>query len=176
MVSRRDVEHLEVRHILHSLAIAKFIRFVPGAVVMDLGTGGGFPGLPLAIYFPETNFVLVDSRGKKIMAVGAMVRALQLANVRTIHGRAEDIPGLKCDFVISRAVARMDKLFRWSRRHLALQPQRHAYPNGIIALKGGDLTEEMQQVPGKPYWEEVAIRQYFPEPDFEGKKVVYLQI
>ncbi len=173
MVSRKDIDNLEVRHVLHSLAIAKFMPFVAGATILDLGTGGGFPGIPLAILFPETEFVLIDSRGKKIMVVKEIVRKLGLKNVQAIHGRVEETK-VKCDFVVTRAVARMEKLFNWTRRHLK-NKHLHPYPNGILALKGGDIAEEMKEVPGKPYWEQVDIQEYFDEAEFEDKKVVYLQ-
>ena len=173
MVSRKDIDNLEVRHVLHSLAIAKFMPFVAGATILDLGTGGGFPGIPLAILFPETEFVLIDSRGKKIMVVKEIVRELGLKNVQAIHGRVEETK-VKCDFVVTRAVARMEKLFNWTRRHLK-NKHLHPYPNGILALKGGDIAEEMKEVPGKPYWEQVDIQEYFDEAEFEDKKVVYLQ-
>ncbi|HHB79145.1 MAG TPA: 16S rRNA (guanine(527)-N(7))-methyltransferase RsmG [Saprospiraceae bacterium] len=174
MVSRKDINNLEVRHVLHSLAIAKFMPFNQGATIMDLGTGGGFPGIPLAIFFPETEFILIDSRGKKIMVVKEIVKALGLTNVKAIHGRAEETK-VKCDFVVTRAVAKMDKLFNWTRRHLK-NKHTHIYPNGIIALKGGDIKAEMKLVAGKPYWEMVEIRDYFDESEFEDKKVVYLQM
>ena len=173
MVSRKDIDNLEVRHVLHSLAIAKFMPFKAGATIMDLGTGGGFPGIPLAILFPETEFILIDSRGKKIMVVNEIVQKLGLTNVTAIHGRVEETK-VKCDFVITRAVAKMEKLFNWTRRHLK-NKHMHIYPNGIIALKGGDIKLEMKEVPGKPYWEMVSIREYFDEVEFEDKKVVYLQ-
>ena len=173
MVSRKDIDNLEVRHVLHSLAIAKFMPFKAGATILDLGTGGGFPGLPLAILFPETEFILVDSRGKKIMVVQEIVEKLGLTNVKAIHGRVEETK-VKCDFVVTRAVAKMEKLFNWTRRHLK-NNHTHIYPNGIIALKGGDIKAEMKEVPGKPYWEMVPIREYFNEVEFEDKKVVYLQ-
>ncbi len=173
MVSRKDIDNLEVRHVLHSLAIAKFMPFKAGATILDLGTGGGFPGLPLAILFPETEFILVDSRGKKIMVVQEIVEKLGLNNVKAIHGRVEETK-VKCDFVVTRAVAKMEKLFNWTRRHLK-NNHTHIYPNGIIALKGGDIKAEMKEVPGKPYWEMVPIREYFNEVEFEDKKVVYLQ-
>ncbi len=173
MVSRKDIDNLEVRHVLHSLAIAKFMPFQAGATIMDLGTGGGFPGIPLAILFPATEFVLIDSRGKKIMVVQEIVQKLGLTNVRAIHGRAEETK-VQCDFVVTRAVAKMEKIFNWTRRHLK-RKHSHIYPNGIIALKGGDIKAEMKEVPGKPYWEMVPIREYFDEVEFEDKKVVYLQ-
>ncbi len=173
MVSRKDIDNLEVRHVLHSLAIAKFMPFQAGATIIDLGTGGGFPGIPLAILFPATEFVLIDSRGKKIMVVKEIVQKLGLTNVKAIHGRVEETK-VQCDFVVTRAVAKMEKLFNWTRQHLK-RKHSHIYPNGIIALKGGDIKAEMKEVPGKPYWEMVPIREYFDEVEFEDKKVVYLQ-
>ncbi len=173
MVSRKDIDNLEVRHVLHSLSIAKFMAFNPGATVMDLGTGGGFPGIPLAILFPETKFVLIDGRGKKIMVVKKVIEELGLKNVEAIHGRAEETK-MQCDFVVTRAVASMDKIFNWTRRHLK-NKHTHIYPNGIIALKGGNIKAEMKEVSGKPYWEMVAITDYFKEHEFSEKKIVYLQ-
>jgi len=177
VVSRLDILNLEERHILHSLAIAKVIQFKPDSQVLDLGTGGGFPGIPLAILFPETNFVLVDSTGKKILVVQEVANALGLTNVTAIHGRAEEIKlNGQFDFVLSRGVASLDKLLIWSQKFLK-KKHFHVLPNGILALKGGDLTAEIRDLPGKgkEYTEVFPIRNFFREGFFDEKWVVYVQ-
>ena len=177
VISRQDIEHLAVHHILHSLAIAKVFTFKEGAQLLDLGTGGGFPGIPLAIFFPEVQFVLVDGTGKKIRVVQEVSAALQLKNVQAIHGRAEEIKMPGCfDYVLSRGVAPLDKLMLWSQPLLRKQ-HRHAYPNGLIALKGGNLQSEIAALPGKgkEYTEIFPISRMFSEPFFEEKFVVYVQ-
>ena len=177
VVSRQDIDNLTERHILHSLAVPKFFQFKPGAHVLDLGTGGGFPGIPLAIYFPETKFTLVDSTGKKIRVVQEVADALELKNVTALHHRVEELrmPGT-FDFILSRGVAPLDKLLQWSQR-LLKKKHTHAYPNGIIALKGGDMRAEIKLLPGKAenYSEVFPIREYFKEPFFDEKFVVYVQ-
>ena len=177
VISRQDIENLTERHVLHSLAIAKVIQFIPGAQILDLGTGGGFPGIPLAIFFPETQFVLVDGTGKKIRVVQEISEALGLENVTAIHGRAEEIKmNGKFDFVLSRGVASLDKLLVWSQKFLKRE-HFHILPNGILALKGGDLKAEIRDLPGKgkDYTEVFPIRNYFRESFFEEKWVVYAQ-
>lgn len=174
VISRKDIDNLYVNHVLHSLAIVKVIKFVPGAKVLDLGTGGGFPGIPLAIFFPETQFDLVDSRNKKIIVCNEVIAALGLTNCKAHHGRAEEIKGSKYDFVVTRAVARIAKLKLWSFKLIAKQ-QRHAIPNGIIALKGKNLTEEMAELTRKDYVEEYPLYDYFPYDFFQEKAIVYLQ-
>jgi 16S rRNA (guanine527-N7)-methyltransferase len=173
VISRKDIDNLYRHHVLHSLAIAKFTQFKPDAHILDLGTGGGFPGIPLAILFPETKFYLADSINKKITVVKAVAEALGLENVTAHHTRAEDIKE-KFDFVVTRAVATFDQLARWSLRSLKKE-QRHAYPNGIIALKGGNIKEELKLLPFRPYSEVQPIQKYFPYDFFEEKAVVYLQ-
>ena len=177
VISRQDVENLEERHILHSLAIAKIITFKYESNVLDLGTGGGFPGIPLAILFPNVHFVLVDGTGKKIKVVEEVVHALQLENVTAIHGRAEEIKlNSHFDFIITRGVATLDKLLNWSRR-LLKKKHMHVLPNGILALKGGNLKEEIGLLPGKGenYSEIFRIKKYFQEPFFEEKAIIYVQ-
>lgn len=177
VVSRQDMDNLEVRHILHSLAIAKQFRFLPDADILDLGTGGGFPGIPLAIVFPETKFTLIDGTGKKIQVVREVAASLGLNNVKAMHARVEDLktPGA-FDFVVTRGVTTLDKLMVWSQR-LLKKKHRHAYPNGLIALKGGHLQAEIKLLPGKAesYSELIPIRSFFDDPFFEEKYIVYVQ-
>lgn len=177
VVSRQDIENLTERHVLHSLAIVKIFQFKPGAQVLDLGTGGGFPGIPLAIFFPETKFVLVDATGKKIRVVQEVAGALGLTNVTAIHARVESLKlGPTFDFVVTRGVAPLTQLMFWSHKFLKKQ-HIHAYPNGLIALKGGKLDAELKALPGKAsnYTELFPIRKIFKEEFFEEKVVVYVQ-
>lgn len=177
VVSRQDIENLAERHVLHSLAIAKIIQFKPGSKLLDLGTGGGFPGIPLAIFFPDTAFVLVDSTGKKIRVVQEVANALGLQNVTAIHGRAEEIKMYgQFDFVLSRGVASLDKLLFWSQKFLK-KKHVHVLPNGLLALKGGDLHKEILILPGKgkEYTEVYPIRNFFREAFFDEKSIVYVQ-
>ncbi len=172
VVSRKDVDALLVRHVLHSLGIAKVMSFESGSNVLDVGTGGGFPGIPLAILFPEVNFYLVDSIGKKIKVVQAVADAIELQNVRAEHQRAEMVKE-KFDFVVSRAVTRMPdflKLIRKSFKHECT----NEFPNGVLYLKGGDLTEEMDSV--DYYYNEFPLSDYYQEDFFLTKKVVYVQM
>lgn len=173
VISRKDIDNLYRHHVLHSLAIAKFMQFKPEAHVLDLGTGGGFPGIPLAILFPETQFFLSDSIGKKITVARSVAEALELKNVTAQHIRSEEVK-LKFDFVVTRAVAPFDQLARWSLK-LLKKKHLHAYPNGIIALKGGDIKTEMSALPFKPYYEVQPISKYFSFDFFEEKSIVYLQ-
>lgn len=177
VVSRQDMENLNERHVLHSLCIVKHFNFQPGANVLDLGTGGGFPGIPLAIMFPETKFLLVDSIGKKIKVVNEVASALGLKNVEGVHSRVEDIKRpASFDFVVTRAVTGLPQLLAWS-QPLLKKKHIHAYPNGLIALKGGDLKPEIAGLPGrgKDYTEVMPIREFLPLPFFEEKFVVYVQ-
>ena len=176
VISRNDIANLEVRHILHSLAIAKVMEFKSGAKVLDLGTGGGFPGIPLAILFPEVQFTLIDGTGKKIRVVEEVIAASGINNAKARHIRAEELkPPRQFDFVVTRAVATLDKLLTWSTRLLSNKHQ-HIYPNGILALKGGNLKEEISTLPGKgnEYVDVYPIRKIFQEEFFEEKSVVYL--
>ena len=169
LISRKDLGHFYLRHVLHSLAPAKMVDFLPGSRVLDLGTGGGFPGLPLAILFPQTRFHLIDSTGKKIKAVQAMADELNLENVTTEQVRAEK-HSEKYDFVLTRAVAPLPKLVHWSAKNIR-PGNRHRLPNGLIALKGGDLTAEtapFDQV------QIIPVSRFFDEAFFETKKLVYL--
>jgi 16S rRNA (guanine527-N7)-methyltransferase len=177
VISRQDIENLEERHILHSLAVAKAMTFKPGARLLDLGTGGGFPGVPLAILFPDVEFLLVDGTGKKIRVVQEVAAAVGLQNLTARHGRVEDLKmNGQFDFVLSRGVATLDQLLRWSQSLLKRKHQ-HAYPNGVVALKGGDLQPEIRALPGRgsDYSEVFPIRSFFKEPFFDEKMVVYVQ-
>lgn len=171
VVSRKDIDELYLRHVLHSLGIAKVQPFLPGSKIIDVGTGGGFPGIPLAILFPETEFHLVDSIGKKIKVVDEVAKGLDLQNVTTFNCRVEEMKenGIY-DFIVSRAVARMDSFVHWTKGKIA-KDSRHDLRNGILYLKGGDLTEELA------VYETVKVyplSDYFEEEFFETKSVVYL--
>lgn len=169
VISRKDTDNFYERHVLHSLGIAKVMSFKPGTKVLDVGTGGGFPGIPLAILFPEVQFTLVDSIGKKIKVVQAVANALELKNVVAIHGRAEKVKK-GYDFVVSRAVTRMPAFYAWVREHFNAKST-HELKNGILYLKGGDLTEELANFPQAV---EHSLSQWFEGEFFETKKVVYV--
>ncbi|MCH3881145.1 MULTISPECIES: 16S rRNA (guanine(527)-N(7))-methyltransferase RsmG [Tenacibaculum] len=169
VVSRKDIDELYLRHVLHSLGIAKVMQFKPGAKVMDVGTGGGFPGIPLAILFPKVQFHLVDSIGKKIKVVNEVVAGLGLENVKTTHGRVEDVKDTY-DFIVSRAVAQMETFVRWNKGKIA-KKQNHDLKNGILYLKGGDLTEELEKYTSATIYN---LPDFFEEDFFETKKVVHL--
>lgn len=170
LISRGDMEHFYERHVLHSLAIAKLTDWAPGSRILDVGTGGGFPGLPLAILFPEVQFVLCDTIAKKLRVVDIVARNLALRNVEVLHAPAEQAEG-PFDFAVTRAVADMGTLHRWTAGVLA-GPSRNDLPNGLIALKGGQLLEELSRFGDKVY--QFPIRDWFPEPWFQSKVVVYL--
>lgn len=172
VISRKDVDNLYVNHVLHSLGIAKVITFKSGSQVLDVGTGGGFPGIPLAILFPETQFHLVDSIGKKITVVTEVAKALSLANVKAEQVRAEQLRG-KYDFVVSRAVTRMKEFYGWV-QHKVKHECSHPLDNGILYLKGGELDEEMSEL--KRRYSLYDLTNYFEEPFFETKKVVYVPV
>ena len=170
VISRKDIDELYERHILHSLGIAKFVTFTPGTKVLDVGTGGGFPGIPLAILFPDTQFHLVDSIGKKIKVVTEVAAALGLNNVKASHLRAEQVPD-KYDFVVSRAVTRLVDFYPWIKGKF-IKESKNAIPNGILYLKGGDLKEEIAESRLKA--ELYPLSAYFEEEFFETKYVVYI--
>ena len=171
VISRKDIDELYLRHVLHSLGIAKVQIFKPDARVLDVGTGGGFPGIPLAILFPETQFQLVDSIGKKIKVVQGVSEALGLKNLRADHMRAEKVKG-EFDFIVSRAVTNMPDFVKWVRKKVT-KKQNHELKNGILYLKGGDLTEELSVFTSTTLYK---LSDYFEEDFFETKKVVHLPI
>ena len=172
VISRKDMDAFDERHVLHSLALVKAMKFAPDSDVLDVGTGGGFPGIPLAIVYPEVNFVLCDSIGKKMKVVRAVVQALGLTNVTVHHGRAEDIKG-QFDFVVSRAVTRMNRFIPWVQGKIKKQSI-NPWPNGILALKGGDLGEELAEVDFPT--ERLPISEWLDQPFFETKQVVYVKL
>ena len=172
VISRKDMDAFDERHVLHSLALVRAMRFAPGSEVLDVGTGGGFPGVPLAIVYPDVHFVLCDSIGKKMKVVRAVVEALELNNVTVHHGRAEDI-SRNFDFVVSRAVTRMNRFIPWVQGKITKQSS-NPWPNGILALKGGDLADELAEVSYPT--ERLAISQWFPQAFFETKEVVYVKL
>lgn len=169
VISRKDIDELYIKHVLHSLAIAKIIQFKDGSEILDVGTGGGFPGIPLAILFPNVNFHLVDSIQKKINVVNGVAESIGLKNIQAEQKRAEKIK-TKYDFVVSRAVTQMPKFVGWVRNKFKEKNQ-NDLPNGIIYLKGGDLQEELQDYPQVQIFE---IPDFFTESFFETKKIVYL--
>ena len=171
VISRKDTEDLYTRHVLHSLGIAKVQQFLPGTAVLDIGTGGGFPGIPLAILFPETSFYLVDSIGKKIKVVQGVAEALGLKNVKAEQIRAEEVKGA-FDFIVSRAVTQMPVFMTWVRGKIKKE-SRHELQNGILYLKGGDLSEELADYPKATLYN---LSDYFSEDFFETKKVVHLPL
>ncbi len=174
VISRKDIDNLFIRHVLHSLAIIKVVQFTPGAKILDLGTGGGFPAIPLAIFYPEVYFNPIDGTGKKIKVVNEVAAAIGLKNVQAFHKRAEEMKGRKYDFVVTRAVAPLAKLAAWSFPLLKTKHQ-HSIPNGILALKGGNLKEEIREMPRGSYQELHPISDFFSEDLFEDKYVVYVQ-
>ena len=172
VISRKDMDSFYLHHVLHSLGIARVMSFAEGSMVLDIGTGGGFPGIPLAILFPQVQFTLVDSIGKKIKVVDEVASALKLPNVRAFHKRAEEVKG-QFDFVVSRAVTSMENFLPWCQNKFC-STQRNAFPNGILYLKGGDLTEELKPV--KRAYEIFDLSKYFEDEFFETKKVVYVKM
>ena len=171
VVSRKDIDELYLRHVLHSLGIAKFQQFFPGTSVLDVGTGGGFPGIPLAIMFPEVHFTLVDAIGKKIKVVQDVLDGLGMTNVTAIHSRVEDIDQ-QFDFIVSRAVAAMPTFVHWVKGKIKKNSV-HTRKNGIIYLKGGDLEEELREYRTVEVY---PLSEIFEEPFFETKKLVYLPV
>jgi 16S rRNA (guanine527-N7)-methyltransferase len=171
VVSRKDIDEIYIRHVLHSLGIAKVQSFLPGSSILDVGTGGGFPGIPLAILFPEVQFHLVDSIGKKIKVVEEVRDGLELQNVKVTNARAETITG-QYDFIVSRAVAQMETFVRWTKDRVA-KKSNHELKNGILYLKGGDLKEELAPFPKATIYD---LPSYFKEEFFETKSLVHLPL
>lgn len=172
VISRKDMDMFYTHHVLHSLSIAKFLTFTPGTKIIDVGTGGGFPGIPLSILFPEVKFTLLDSIAKKIKVVNAVTAELGLKNTRAIQSRSEDFKG-KFDFIVSRAVTNLPDFVKQTRHLVSVKPQ-NAVPNGILYLKGGDLEAELS--PFRKNILATEISEWFDEPFFETKKVIHLPL
>jgi len=172
VISRKDIDQLYLHHVLHSLAIARYYRFTPGTKILDFGTGGGFPGIPLAIMFPECSFKLIDGTGKKIRVAQEVSNAIGLKNCTPEHLRGEDEKG-QYDFVVSRAVMPLSDLYKIVRKNISRQ-QHNALPNGILCLKGGALDAELQ--PFKKFVQTADIHQYFNDEWFKQKYVIYLPV
>ena len=172
VISRKDIDELYERHVLHSLAIARFIKFTPGTKILDVGTGGGFPGIPLAIFFPEVNFHLVDSIGKKIKVVKAVAESLNLKNVTAEQIRAEELKG-HYDFIVSRAVTQLPVFLQWVKKNVS-EKQKNAVSNGVFLLKGGNLDSEIHPYKKKIFVQEIS--DLFDEEFFKTKKLLYLPV
>jgi len=172
LISRKDIDNLMEHHVLHSLAIGEFIQFAPGTTILDVGTGGGFPGIPLAILFPECHFTLIDGIGKKVMVAADIAQRLGLKNVECLHERAEE-EKRQFDFVVSRAVMPLPDLVKIIRKNIHHQ-HKNALPNGLIVLKGGNLDSEIH--PFRNIVETTPVSQYFPQPWFEEKSIIYLPL
>jgi 16S rRNA (guanine527-N7)-methyltransferase len=172
VISRKDIEALYEKHVLHSLSIAAVCNFNDGAQVLDIGTGGGFPGIPLAIFFPEVEFLLADSIGKKIKVVQEVANAIGLKNVTAVHTRVEGLKGRLFDYAVSRAVAPLGELWGWAKPLIRVGRRSDAYGNGLICLKGGDLAQEFAESGVKP--RVLPVQDVFDEPAFEDKVLVYV--
>jgi 16S rRNA (guanine527-N7)-methyltransferase len=172
VISRKDIEHLYLKHVLHSLSIAASFDFKDGTSIIDIGTGGGFPGIPLAIYFPNIHFHLVDSIGKKLKVVQEVAGAIHLKNITVAHTRAEEIKDRKFDFAVSRAVAPLKELWKWSRPLLSKKNNNH-FNNGLICLKGGDLHQEISDSGLRPRL--IALDEIFEEDYFKEKYLIYIK-
>ena len=172
VISRKDIQNLEINHLLHSLALVKFVKFVPGTTVMDLGTGGGFPGLPLAVYYPEVSFHLVDRVAKKLKVAQDIASQAGLTNVTFQHGDVLEVKG-KFDFVVSRAVMPLPDMIKLVRRFIS-KDCNNAVPNGLLCLKGGDLSQELSRYKNEALVDEISS--YFKEEFFNTKKIVYLPL
>ena len=172
VISRKDIENLEVNHILHSLGLVRFVKFTPGTRVMDLGTGGGFPGIPLAVYYPDVTFHLVDRIGKKLKVAQDIAERIGLTNVTFQHGDVKEVKG-KFDFVVSRAVMDLGDMVPLVKRYIDSE-DRNAVPNGLLCLKGGDLSDEISKYRNKVLIDELSS--YFKEEFFKTKKILYLPL
>ena len=171
VISRKDIDNLEINHILHSLAIAKFIKFQAGSRILDFGSGGGFPGIPLAVVFPDSHFHLVDRIGKKLKVAQSIADQIGLTNVSVQHGDIGECHE-KFDFIVSRAVMPQPDLLKLSAKNISKE-NKNAYPNGIIALKGGDLNAELRPI--RKITDIIPVNQYFSEPFFDKKQIIYTQ-
>lgn len=176
VISRKDIDSLYEKHVLHSLAIAAVCSFDDGTEVVDIGTGGGFPGIPLAIFYPKVKFLLADSIGKKIKVVQEVASAIGLKNVTTVHGRVEEIKGRTFDYAVSRAVAPLGDLWKWISPIIRPGQKSDELPNGLICLKGGDLTQEINESGLKKIAQAWSVHDIFPEPAFEEKYIIYVPL
>ncbi|MES2704552.1 MAG: 16S rRNA (guanine(527)-N(7))-methyltransferase RsmG [Bacteroidota bacterium] len=174
VISRKDIDSLYERHVLHSLAIAAICPFDDGAHVVDIGTGGGFPGIPLAILFPNVRFLLTDSIGKKIKVVQEVASAIGLTNVTAVHSRVEEVKGRTFDYAVSRAVAPLGDLWNWVSPLIRKGQRSEELPNGLVCLKGGDLRDEIAESGLKKITQAWSVHNIFPEPAFEEKFIVYV--
>jgi len=172
LISRKDIDNLKEHHVLHSLAIGEFIQFAPGTTILDVGTGGGFPGIPLAVLFPECQFTLIDGIGKKVMVAADIAQRIGLKNVECLHERAEE-EKRQFDFVVSRAVMPLPDLVKLVRKNVH-HKHKNALPNGLIVLKGGNLDAEIK--PFKNIVETTPVSQYFPQDWFQEKSVIYMPL
>jgi 16S rRNA (guanine527-N7)-methyltransferase len=174
VISRKDIDSLYEKHVLHSLAIAAVFDFPPGTEIIDIGTGGGFPGIPLAICFPQADFCLTDSIGKKIKVVNGIAESLGLTNVTTFHGRAESVRDRRFDFAVSRAVAPLKEVWKWSKPLIRNERKMEKFKNGLICLKGGDLAHEIAESRLKPHVQEISS--LFRESYFREKYILYVPV
>lgn len=173
VISRKDIDNLYLHHVLHSMSIARYLRFSPGSHILDLGTGGGFPGIPLAILMEDVQWTLIDGTKKKITVTRDIIEKLSLDHVTPLQVRAEEVKD-RFDFVVTRAVADLDVLLQWSRRLISAK-HKNSLPNGLIALKGGSIKDEVKKLSKSEYYEVIPIARYFAESYFEEKYIVYVQ-